>query len=207
MKSTWRKDGDSLMDLNGFHRCARGRTGTRAGCRGILAGVFLLAFLSPAFAQSKESGEYQLKLAFLYNFAQFVQWPPDSFSSSGAPLTICVLGNNPFEGQIEQSLRGREVGGHPIELRRLNPQDDPHACQMIFVRAAETQSAARIFARARGSSILTVGETTGFAEKGGIINLAREENRLRFEVNIDTAAQTRLKISSKLLSLAKIVRN
>jgi hypothetical protein len=78
---------------------------------------------------------------------------------------------------------------------------------MIFVRASETKAAAKILAHSRGSSTLTVGEAVGFAARGGIINLTLEENRLRFEVNIDAAAQTRLRISSKLLSLAKIVRD
>ncbi len=165
------------------------------------------ALTSSAFAENTSSSEYRLKLAFLYNFAQFVQWPDDAFANARAPLTICVVGDNPFAGDIEQSLRGRSVGGHPLELRQLGPHTDPHACQMIFVRASETKSAARILAATRGSSMLTVGEATGFAQRGGIINLMREENNLRFEVNIDEAAHTRLKISSKLLSLAKIVRN
>jgi hypothetical protein len=160
-----------------------------------------------AFAQGDNQGEYRVKLAFLYNFAQFVQWPTDTFHNSGAPLTICVAGDNPFQGEIEQSLRGRTVGGHPVEVMKLNPDADPHGCQMIFVRAAEMKVAPRILANSKGSSTLTVGEARGFAEHGGMINLTREENRLRFEVNIDAAAQSRLKISSKLLSLAKIVKN
>jgi hypothetical protein len=158
-----------------------------------------------AFAQSEPNSEYRLKLAFLYNFAQFVQWPADAFRDSGAPLTICVAGENPFQGEIERSLRGRTVGGHPVELRKLNLHEDPHACQMIFVRATEKNSTSRILANSKGSSTLTVGEAKGFAERGGIINLTREENKLRFEVNINAAAQTKLKISSKLLALAKIV--
>ncbi len=158
-------------------------------------------------ADGTESSEYRLKLAFLYNVAQFVQWPADAFTNPSAPLTICVVGENPFAGDIERGLRGRSVGGHPVELRQLSPHDDPRTCQLIFVRANETKSVARIFAASRGSSMLTVGEAAGFAQRGGIINLTREQNNLRFEVNIDEAAQTRLKISSKLLSLAKIVRN
>jgi hypothetical protein len=166
----------------------------------------LMAAPPHAIAQGDNQGEYRVKLAFLYNFAQFVQWPADTFPDSGAPLSICVAGDNPFKGEIEQSLSGRTIGGHPIEVRRLNPEEDPHACQMIFVRASEMKAAPRILASSKGSSTLTVGEAKGFAERGGIINLTREENKLRFEVNIDAAAQTRLKISSKLLALAKIVK-
>jgi hypothetical protein len=173
---------------------------------GIVTGVALLALCSHARAQGKVNGEYQLKLAFLYNFAQFVQWPADAFGDSGAPLTICVAGENPFQGEIEQSLRGRAVEGHAVELRRLDPSADPHSCQMIFVRVTEVRAARRILANSKGSTTLTVGEAKGFAQGGGMINLIREENRLRFEVNIDAAARSRLKLSSKLLALAKIVK-
>lgn len=166
---------------------------------------FVLPTISTALGENKNNSEYRVKLAFLYNFAQFVQWPVDAFPAPGAPLTICVVGENPFDGDIEQSLRGRAIGGHPLKLMKLSPQGDPRSCQMIFVRATEMKSAARIFALSRGSSTLTVGEATDFAARGGIINLVKGENRLKFEINVEAAGQTRLKISSKLLSLAKII--
>ena len=180
--------------------------GRRGPSCGLVVCCVLIAVPPHAFAQDDHQGEYRVKLAFLYNFAQFVQWPADTFRDSGAPLTICVAGDNPFQGEIEQSLHGRTVGGHPIEVKKLDPDEDPHTCQMIFVRATEMKAAPRILASSKGSSTLTVGEAKGFAERGGIINLTREENKLRFEVNINAAAQTRLKISSKLLALAKIVK-
>jgi hypothetical protein len=178
----------------------------RCALVGLVVGLSLLAFPLPTRAQGEVNSEYRVKLAFLYNFAQFVQWPADAFSGSAAPLVICVDGDNPFQGEIEESLRGRAVEGHPIQLRRLRPEENPHACQIIFVRATEMKAASRIFAGSKNSTTLTVGEANGFAQRGGIINLTREENRLRFEVNVTAAAQTRLKISSKLLVLAKIVK-
>lgn len=157
------------------------------------------------FAQSDDA-EYRVKLAFLYNFAQFVQWPPEAFHGTTAPLTICVAGQDPFRGDIEETLRGRTVGGHPIQIKRLKPDDELRACHMIFVRAGEKKVAAQILADLKGSSTLTVGESKGFADLGGVINLTIEHNKLRFEINIDAATETRVKISSKLLELAKIVR-
>ena len=167
----------------------------------LLAGV-----LRGAWAQGEEDAEYKVKLAFLYNFAQFVQWPPDAFPNAHAPLTVCVAGADPFHSEIEQGLNGRMVGGHPIEIRKLKSSDHPTACHMIFIPAGEKKLAEKLLAAAKGSSTLTVGETKGFADLGGVINLTVEEDKLRFEINLDAAMQTRLKISSKLLALAKIIK-
>lgn len=167
----------------------------------------LLLALSPAaLSQSDDDAEYRVKLAFLYNFAQFIQWPPEAFHDQAAPLTLCVAGQNPFRGEIEQELRGREVNGHPVEIKKLRPNDDPKACHMVFVPASERKQTEKLLAALKGSSTLTVGETQGFADLGGIINLTLDQNKLRFEVNLDAAMQTQLKISSKLLALAKIVK-
>lgn len=171
----------------------------------IICGAFLWR-PSQAPAQNADQAEYRVKLAFLYNFAQFIQWPPEVFHDPGAPLNICVAGPNPFQGEIEGSLHGRAVWGHPITIRKLKPGDDPRACQMIFVRASEKKTAGRILAALKGASTLTVGESKGFADMGGVVNITLDENKLRFEINLDAAVQTRLKISSKLLALAKIVK-
>jgi hypothetical protein len=165
--------------------------------------LFLPAY---APAQSDESAEYKVKLAFLYNFAQFIEWPSDAFQGPAAPLVLCVAGQNPFQGEIEHGLRGRRVAGHPIEIRKLNPNDDPRACHIVFVRASEKKVAEKIVAALKQSSTLTVGESKGFADLGGLINLTLDQNKMRFEINLDAAGQSRLKISSKLLALAKIVK-
>jgi hypothetical protein len=167
---------------------------------------WLLLAPSVAPAQQADLAEYRVKLAFLYNFAQFVQWPPEAFRGPATPLTICIAGPDPFQGGMEESLRGRTAGGHPIQLKRLQPDSDPRACQMIFVRAGEKRATTRILGALKGSSILTVGETKGFAGQGGVINLTLEEHKLRFEINPAAATETRLKISAKLLALAKIVK-
>ena len=157
----------------------------------------LLSATPAALSQVGDEAEYQVKLAYLYNFAQFIQWPPDAFRSATAPLSLCVAGQNPFQGPMEQSLRSRMAAGHPIEVKRLRPGDDP--------RASEKRWAERMLSALRGSSTLTVGESRGFAEQGGVINLTIEQDKVRFEINREVAVQNRLKISSKLLALAKIV--
>ena len=103
----------------------------------------LIAGPYPVFAQGDNPDEYRLKLAFLCNFARFVEWPADTFRDPAAPLTICVAGNNPFQGEIKQSLQGRTVEGHPLEVRKLTASEDPHTCQIIFVRATEMKATPR----------------------------------------------------------------
>jgi len=194
--------------------CKRGcilsaRTSPRSARRAFsCVAIYCLILFAPAtgLAQKDDEAEYRVKLAFLYNFAQFTQWPSEAFHDPSSPLTLCVAGPNPFQGEIEQGLRGRTVGGHPVEIKRLKPNDNPRACHMIFVRASEKKLAEKLLVEVQGSSILTVGESKGFENLGGVINLTLEENKLRFEINLDAARQTRLKISSKLLALAKIVK-
>jgi hypothetical protein len=174
------------------------------------ASFFILAcwlLLNPlnAVSVNEESLEYPLKLAFLYNFTKFVEWPSDSFRDPDAPLAICVVGNDPFSPDLEAELRTRAVGSHPVEVRTLRSNDALSVCHMVFVPATEKNQAARILNSLKGSSTLTVGETEGFAGLGGIINLTIEQDKLHFEVNPLAAERAGLKISSKLLSMAKIV--
>ncbi len=152
-----------------------------------------------------ESAEYPLKLAFLYNFAKFVEWPSDSFRSPGAPLAICIVGHDPFRLDIENELRTRLAGGHPVEFLALKPTDKLNACHIVFIPVTEKDQAARIVRSLKGSGALTVGESEGFAVKGGIINFTVEGGNVRFEINRLAADRAGLKISSKLLNLAKIV--
>lgn len=168
----------------------------------------LLWCASPrAHSQSDGTAEYPVKLAFLYNITKFVEWPADAFRDPTAPLVICVVGADPFRADLEEELRKRTVGGRPIDLKRVPPSDNLRACHMAFVPAAEGKRATKIVADLEGASILTVSETAGFAERGGMINLTVEKNNLRFEINLGAAKQNRLTISSKLLALARIVNH
>ena len=148
---------------------------------------------------------YPVKLAFLYNFTKFVEWPAASYRDAGAPLVICVAGHDPFGPDLEQELRTRTAGGRWVEVRPLKPTDAMSGCQVLFVPVTE-KDPDRIVRALYGSNTLTVGETEGFAARGGVINLTVEENNVHFEVNELAANRAGLKISSKLLSIAKIVK-
>jgi YfiR/HmsC-like len=158
-----------------------------------------------ALSLNGEGVEYPVKLAFLYNFTKFVEWPPNSYRDPGAPLAICIVGRDPFSPDIEGDLRTRMVGGHPVEVLTPKAGAVLSECHMIFIPVTEKDQADKIVRDLKGSSTLTVGETEGFAGLGGIINLIVEGNKVHFEINQLAAQRAGLKISSKLLSLAKIV--
>ena len=158
-----------------------------------------------ALPENQESVGYPVKLAFIYNFTKFVEWPRDSFRSPVAPLVICIIGDDPFSPNTEDELRTRTAGGHPIEVRTLKPSDILNMCQIAFVPVTAEHQATRIVRGLKGSSTLTVGETEGFAAMGGIIDFTVEGNKLHFEVNVLAADRAGLKISAKMLALASIV--
>jgi hypothetical protein len=177
--------------------------------RSLVAGLIIACWIfsgaSQAYSKSGEGVEYPVKLAFLYNFTKFIEWPAGSYRDAGAPLAICIVGSDPFSPEIEKDLRGRLVGSHPVEVLSLKPTDTLSGCHIVFIPVTEKDQADKIVRELGGSSTLTVGESAGFGELGGIINLTVEGNNVHFEVNQVAAQRAGLQISSKLLSLAKIV--
>jgi hypothetical protein len=170
----------------------------------IVCGFFANA--SPnALSLNRETAEYPLKLGFLYNFAKFVEWPSDSFRSPGAPLAICIVGHDPFSLNTENELRTRLVGSHPVEVLALKRTDALDVCHIVFIPVTQKDQAAAILRSLKGSRALTVGESEGFAVSGGIINFTIEDGNVRLEINRLAADRAGLKISSKLLNLAKLV--
>lgn len=168
-----------------------------------LAVTLLLAVGGSVARAEATSREYQLKAAFLYNFAQFVEWPDDSFKSSGSPIVIAVLGQNPFGTALEQIVGGKSVNGRSIAIRYFATIEEMESCHILFVCPSERFNVGPIVAKA-GPTTLTVGDFEGFTRDGGIFRLFAESNKMRFEVNMDAARRSRLKISSKLLKLAKV---
>jgi hypothetical protein len=169
---------------------------------------WLLSAGSPkAVPVSQENVEYPVKLAFLYNFTKFIEWPPESYSAPGAPMVICIVGDDPFDPGLEAELRARTAGSHSVQIRTLKPNDTLSVCHIAFVPATEESQATRVLRGLKGSSTLTVGETEEFTRLGGIIDLTVEEHKVHFELNPLAAERARLKISSKLLALAKIVHD
>jgi hypothetical protein len=149
--------------------------------------------------------EYQVKAIFLFNFVQFVTWPAAAFPGPHAPITIGILGNDPFGPFLEEAVRGEVIDGRSLTIKRFQGIDEASDSQVLFVSKSEAGRLRQILAALRGTSILTVGETEAFARQGGIINFITVDNKVRYEINVGAARRANLDISSKLLRLAKIV--
>jgi hypothetical protein len=176
-------------------------------CRGLhwrLLFPIILCFLTAA-TQAESATEYQVKAAFLFNFAKFVEWPPEAFASADASLQICVLGQDPFGHDFEEVIADKTVNGHRLEVIHPSGVPQAKACQLIFVASSDKQQVRDILRGLRGASVLTVGDMTGFARMGGIINFVLDESRVRFEINVKAAERAHLKISARLLTVAKTI--
>jgi hypothetical protein len=150
--------------------------------------------------------EHHVKAAFLYNFAKFVEWPPQTFKTRQDPVSICVLGQDSFQKTLEEAVNGKLLEGRRFAVRQIDDLEPKCDCQILFVPSSQRRRFRSMAANLRGSGVLTVGEAPGFAEEGGVINFKLEGDRLRFEINVEAAERERLRISSKLLTLAEIVR-
>ena len=173
--------------------------------------LLILALLTavpgaPLAAAMSASLEQSVKAAFLPKFARYVDWPPAAVPPAGAPLTLCIVGRDPFGDIIEQAAAGQKVGPHPIALRRVATADQARGeCQIAFVTGSSRQSAATILARLSGSPVLTVTDARNGGARG-VIHFVLHDGRVRFHIDNGQAGRNRLAISSRLLSLALSVK-
>jgi hypothetical protein len=182
------------------------RIGKVLGSALVFAVSIAASGVTSVFPQSRQVSEYQIKAAFLYNFAKFVEWPPAVSPGANDPMEICVVGEDPFGNILNQSIEGKTVGGHKLMIRQLKPAQDMKGCQVAFISSSEKNHLTSVLEGLKGGGVLTVGETEGFAALGGVINFTMEDDKVHFEINLDAAGRAGLKISSKLLLLARIVK-
>ncbi len=150
--------------------------------------------------------EYEVKAFFLYNITKYVEWPSQKFNSSDDPIAICILGQNPFGSALQQAIHGKVVEGRTLVVRQISDIQPLCKCHILFVNASERKRFRSTAGAVRGTGVLTVGETEGFVNDGGLINFKVEDGKVRFEVNVEAVGQEQLRISSKLLSLARIIK-
>lgn len=178
------------------------RTKTLRHCAiGTAVVCFCLIFGLKAFGQ-EPAPEYQIKAAFLFNFAKFVDWPPDAFSNAKSPIVIGILGKNVFGHYLADTIRDKAVNNRRFEFKEFTSVNEATNCQILFISPSMKDNLPAIVKGLHNSSILTVSETDEFIKDGGMINFTIEDTKIHFQISDEAARKAGLKISSKLLSLA-----
>lgn len=173
--------------------------------RAVVTRVVLIGWLVLAVtwgrAQQSQVPEYQLKAAFLFNFAKFVDWPAEVFSDPQAPLVIGIVGENPFKEYLETTIRGKVINNRAVVLKVFATTVEITNCHILFISSSRKDQLAELFRTLASAPVLTVSEVDGFTSAGGMINFFSDDKKVRFEINNEMATRARLKISSKLLAL------
>lgn len=170
-------------------------------------GLLLAAalYMPAALSAENEALEYRVKAAFLFNFTKFVEWPATAFPNASTPLTICVLGNDPFGTMLDETVRGKNVNNRMLVVRRIAQVADSRDCRVLFISDSERLRLRDITRALQDQPILTIGETQDFTDARGMIRFVIVNGKVRFIVNRGATEQAHLALSSKLLSVAEAV--
>jgi hypothetical protein len=189
-------------------RCRAGGAHRSVG-RALASLLAVWMTVSPLGAWALDIGgsEYRLKAHFLANFANFVEWPQDAYPSDATKFVVGVYGDFRFGTSLALAVQKVSAHGRQIELRWIRKDKELRECQILFISQSEEKRYGQILDSLRGSSILTVGESPSFLDAGGAVYVYPENSSLRFEVNLAAAEGAHLKISSRLLALAKRIIN
>lgn len=185
-------------------RCSSSRNVKTGWRRGFTLLFAILLCAGAGVGQAIDESE--LKAVFLYNCAKFVEWPPEAFSGPKEPIVSCILGNTPIGAALAQAAGGKLIGDRRLVVRHISDLRETSGCQIVFVSSSERQRLRSILGEIKTSGILTVGDTEEFNAEGGVVNFKLEAGRIRIQVNLEAAELARLRISSRLLSLAQIVK-
>lgn len=170
--------------------------------RSIAAAVLAATTVSASSAQ--DTSVDVLRAAFLYNFVKFTEWPPDRLPP-GEKLALCVADDVATGRALAHAVKGRAIEGHELTVRLVSLDDAVGSCHLLYVRTADANRSLQVLESVKGSVMLTVGDSERFALSGGIAGLFVEDDRMRFAINLKSAERARLRLSSKLLNLARIV--
>jgi hypothetical protein len=175
------------------------RTSTLIACL-----LIVLISCAPALAQ-ETLPEYQVKAAYLFNFLKFVEWPEEAFPDPLAPIVIGICGEDLFGNSLPQVTIGKTVQGRDLVVHRYHTGEDLRGAHILFISPSEKKRLLQILSTLHGANVLTVADMEGFLEAGGMIQFVSENDRVHFAINVDAASKAKLKMSSKLLSLARVV--
>jgi hypothetical protein len=177
-----------------------------AWCRRIVALVLAIALGTPGWAANPQVlPEDQIKAGFLFNFTRFVEWNQTAFAAPDSPLLLCVLDDSAMADLLTGAAAGRIVNGRSVAVRPVKPADELRSCQVLFLSAPDERKAERILTSVKGKPVLTVGESPGFIQAGGLVNFSVQDNKIRLELDLDSANRAGLKISAKLIAVSKLV--
>ena len=166
--------------------------------------VFLLLVPCRASAQT-QADEYRVKAAFLFHFAQLVDWPAASLGPANHPLIFCTVGEQAVIDALESTVEGKQIGSHPIKVQHLLESDDLRSCHLLYILTLNKKRVAAILAGLQNAPVLTIGEAEDFIQLRGMIGFCLQDKKIRFDINLQAAQRVGLKISSRLLLLAKSV--
>jgi hypothetical protein len=179
----------------------------------MVVGLLLWSWCMPMASQAHplESAraaavEYEVKTAFIHNFTKFIDWPPGAFEDENSPFRIGILGTGPIDKPL-LNLNGKKAHERSLEVSRVKNLKKVSQYQVIFVNPSENGRLRSILSTLKGTGILTIGDTSGFADQCGVINFYLKSGKIRFEINIEASRRENLRISSKLLRLARIVNS
>ena len=186
----------------GVHRYSRGLLSWSAS----LIVVWVLFSTSTLSAQQSRPREYEVKATYLYNFARFVEWPVRAAAAKGDSFAICVLGQDPFGPALDATLAGETIDGKRVLLKRISRPQDAVICRILFISLSEDGQLKDVLAALDKTGVLTVSDIPNFSQRGGMIQFVLDGNRIRFAVNLTTAQDAGLTVSSELLKVAITVR-
>ena len=158
-------------------------------------------------AQATPRPEYEVKAAFIYKFALYVEWPQDAHPDESKPIVIAIAGKDPFVGKLEQAVKDKTVQHHKIAIRHIKSAEEVRGCHILFIAASEADRMQDYLLAVKGTWILTIGDTPNMAARGVMINLIQRNSGVGFEINRETLEHAGLKASSQMLDLAQIVKS
>lgn len=168
--------------------------------------IFLIPVYFPFSSQAGETSENEVKAAYLFNFAKFVEWPERAFASKTSPIILCILGDDPF-GEALASLEMKKIKGRSLTVIRAYNKEHIRPCHMLYVSDSEKKELSDVLSKSDNKPCLTVSSIDDFASKGGMIGFVRKGKNIRFEVNLEKVKRVELSVSSRLLNLALIVKD
>lgn len=172
-----------------------------------LLAIALALSIQPACVRAQSrTDEYRVKAAFIFHFAQLVHWPENTAKSGTDPFAVCIFGDDPFRGALEEAMSGKTIDERPVRVSHAKAPADIQGCRVLFVGDAAMKRFPSLLSALKDSAVLTIGDSEEFVlQRGGVIGFCVDQNKIRFDVNLDAASRARLKISSRILLLAKVV--